>query len=270
MTNTERSALIGFALACLWSAALTGRARSALHRYTRSIAPEARIRTGVVPAGPLGSLIGRASLATVDVQGGEISMLVTPLAAPTGPFRVCVHRTELRGSRTSALGLPVHRLRIVQADSVLDGGRLILKRELGVIRTGLMGVEVVIDAHSLARVVERRMPTVSDVTVVLADNRVCIQGRSSAPRGAVTLVAEVASYNGDQIVLRNGRLWVDVNEVPTGLAAMMIGAMNPVFSLRDTLGPGTNIAIRKVQVSEGVVRAVLGGLSIGTGKSARQ
>ncbi len=257
MTDTERGAVIGIALACLLSAALTGRARSALHRFASRMAPGASVRTSVAPSGFAGALVGRVAQATVLIEGGEIGSLALPLADRIGPLRVHVRETAVQASQTRALGMPVHRLRLVQSDAQLDGIRLLRDRDVSLLKFGSMVAEVAVDAGSVAQLVQRRLPSLSDVGVTLADNMVCIRAASSSPRARLTVLAETAVQGGEQIVLRNVRLWANGNETAQGLASLLVGSLNPVLSIRDVASTDANLVIQDVRITEGAIVARL-------------
>jgi hypothetical protein len=216
--------------------------------------PGSSIKTVVAPSGAAGALAGKAALAHVAISGGEVRSMLLEATHESVPVAVRVRRTSAIATDTAAFGARLHRLRLAQKDTVVDGLRLLFDGRVVVIESEETELDVLLNAPELERLVERRVPGLHGARVTIGQGVLAISGESQMPRGSLTAYASLDRRGANELILASPRVWLDGTEMTSPAAALMVGALNPVFSVRDAFPNSVGAEIREVIVGEGIVR----------------
>jgi hypothetical protein len=115
---------------------------------------------------------------------------------------------------------------------------------------GLSKVHLVVGAASLQKMMQGRVPDVSNLRLSLQNDRVKITGTRPAPFLGVplpfSLDAKLEARQGDQLWLSDARLTLGGAPVPEGVAKGIIGGMNPIYVVNFTQQWGFRTAIKTI------------------------
>jgi hypothetical protein len=115
---------------------------------------------------------------------------------------------------------------------------------------GLSKVHLIVNAASLQKLMQGRVPDVSNLRLSLQNDRVKITGTRPAPFIGVPLPfaldAKLEARQGDQLWLTDARLTLGGAPVPEGVAKSVLGSMNPVYVVNFTQEWGFRTAIKTI------------------------
>lgn len=214
------------------------------------------VRTAITPRGPMGELLGRASVAEIRITGGRLRPDFG--LVPNGRTRVPVYvdRTIINATDCEIeQGVPA-RLRTAATRVTLDGSALIVYAKPELVHRSESTVCITVTAQALEAILARELPQLRNLSVILEPGRALIEASSSIMPGRITALAEIADQAQDE-AWADIRLWINRKQAPPALETVLMGALDPRAMMNRMTPMISGMQIRQITVREGCMDVLL-------------
>jgi hypothetical protein len=257
MQETLRDLALGFAALSVLSAAVCGRAASALQRDFARRAKADRLQVRVHSRGALGAVLGLSSSAFVTGRGGSVGDLAFERASRRPVLPVRVREASVRLVGTSVADVVACRIRLSQVDVCLDGVQLLLDGHPAVASAGPTTLEFLLNARDVALLVSRRLPGLSEVRAAMGGDTLLLVGNSAWPPGRFTATAGLGAVGGSEVALVGARVWINGTELDSAAVATLAAGVASALRFAPLSEWAGGLRLESATIGEGAIRLIL-------------